>query len=121
MDYVPALFISALTGQRVDRVLPTALQVQEERLTRIPTSELNQLIREAVFQHPPPSHAGRQLKILYTSQVRTDPPTFLFHVSDPELVHFSYQRYLENKVREAYPFIGTPLRFSFRRRERGGS
>ncbi len=116
LDYVPVLFISALTGQRVGQVLPTALQVQEERLTRIPTAELNQLVREAVFQHPPPSRGGRQLKILYASQVRTDPPTFLFHVNDPKLVHFSYQRYLENKLREAYPFTGTPLRLSFRKR-----
>jgi len=116
LDYVPALFISALTGRRVDQVLPIALQVQEERLTRIPTSALNQLVREAVTRHPPPSHAGRRLKILYASQVRTDPPTFLFHVNDPELMHFSYERYLENRLREAYPFTGTPLRFSFRKR-----
>ncbi|MBI4768826.1 MAG: ribosome biogenesis GTPase Der [Chloroflexi bacterium] len=116
LDYVPVLFISALTGQRVDQVLPTALQVQEERLTRISTAELNRLVREAVARHPPPSRAGRQLKILYASQVRTDPPTFLFHVNDPKLVHFTYERYLENRLREVYPFSGTPLRFSFRKR-----
>jgi GTP-binding protein len=116
LDYVPLLFISAKTGQRVNQVLPTALKVQEERLTRVPTGELNRLVREATAQHAPPSKGGRRLKILYASQVRTDPPTFLFHVNDPELVHFSYKRFLENQLREKYGFLGTPLRFSFRKR-----
>jgi GTP-binding protein len=116
MDYVPVLFISAKTGQRVSEVLPTALQVQEERLRRIPTSELNRLVRQAADIHAPPSHSGRQLKISYASQVRTDPPTFLFHVNDPKLVHFSYRRFLENRIRQTYGFLGTPLILSFRRR-----
>jgi len=116
MDYVPVLFISAKTGQRVGQVLPTALRVQEERLRRISTAELNRLVRQAVDVHAPPSHSGRQLKISYASQVRTDPPTFLFHVNDPKLVHFSYRRFLENRIREAYGFLGTPLVLSFRRR-----
>jgi GTP-binding protein len=116
MDYVPVLFISAKTGKRVDQVLPTALRVQEERLRRIPTSELNRLVRQAADVHAPPSHSGRQLKISYASQVRTDPPTFLFHVNDPKLVHFSYRRFLENRIRQAYGFLGTPLVLSFRRR-----
>jgi GTP-binding protein len=118
MDYVPVLFISAKTGKRVDKVLPTALQVQEERLRRISTADLNRLLRQALQLHPPPARAGRQLKISYAAQVRTDPPTFLFHVNDPQLVHFSYQRFLENQIRQAYGFLGTPLRLSFRRRSK---
>jgi GTP-binding protein len=110
MDYVPLLFISAKTGQRVDQVLPMALRVQEERLARITTSMLNRVLREAQDAHPAPSHAGRQLKIYYGSQVRVDPPTFVLHVNDPKLFHFSYMRYLENQFRETYGFIGTPIR-----------
>ena len=110
MDYVPMLFISAKTGQRLDQVLPIALRVQEERLARITTSMLNRVLREAQDAHPAPSHAGRQLKIYYGAQVRVDPPTFLLHVNDPKLCHFSYVRFLENKLREAYGFIGTPLK-----------
>jgi GTP-binding protein len=110
MDYVPLLFISAKTGQRVDQVLPMALRVQEERLARITTSMLNRVLRDAQDAHPAPSHAGRQLKIYYGSQVRVDPPTFVLHVNDPKLFHFSYLRYLENQFREAYGFVGTPIK-----------
>ena len=110
MDYVPLLFISAKTGQRVDQVLPLALRVQEERLARITTSMLNKVLREAQDAHPAPTHAGRQLKIYYGSQVRTDPPTFLLHVNDPKLMHFSYLRYLDNRFRETYGFVGTPIK-----------
>jgi GTPase len=118
IDYAPILFISAMTAQRIHTVLPTAARVQEERLVRIPTSELNQLIREAMLKHAPPSHVGRKLKIYFGTQVRVDPPTFLFHVNDVELVHFSYERYLENQIREKYSFLGTPIRLSFRPRTR---
>jgi GTP-binding protein len=110
MDYVPMLFISAKTGQRVDQVLPTALRVQEERMARISTAMLNRVLRDAQDAHPAPSHAGRQLKIYYGSQVRVDPPTFILHVNDTKLFHFSYRRYLENQFREAYGFIGTPIK-----------
>jgi ribosome-associated GTPase EngA len=110
MDYVPMLFISAKTGQRVEQVLPTALRVQEERMARISTAMLNRVLRDAQDAHPAPSHAGRQLKIYYGSQVRVDPPTFVLHVNDTKLFHFSYRRYLENKFREAYGFIGTPIK-----------
>jgi GTPase len=110
MDYVPVLFISAKTGQRVDKVLPLALQVQEQRLARITTSELNRIVQEAQEQHAPPSHAGRQLKIYYGTQVRSDPPTFMFYVNDPRLAHFTYQRFLENRIRQAHGFLGTPIR-----------
>ena len=110
MPYVPLLFISAKTGQRVDQVLPLALAVQEARLTRLSTSQLNRILRDAMDAHPPPSKAGRQLKIYYATQVRSDPPTFLFYVNDPKLMHFSYKRFLENRIRSAHEFLGTPIR-----------
>jgi GTP-binding protein len=118
LDYVPVLFVSAKTGQRTDQILPTALRVQEERLVRVPTSVLNRIVRDAVAEHPPQPQGNRLLKISYATQVRTDPPTFLFHVNDPELVHFSYERYLENRLRAEYSFLGTPLRLSFRKKSK---
>ncbi len=116
--YAPVLFISAKTGQRIHTILPTAAQVQEERLTRIPTSELNQIVRDATEKHAAPSRTGRKLKIYYATQVRVDPPVFLFQVNELELVHFSYERYLENQIRERYSFLGTPIKLSFRQRKR---
>lgn len=116
LDYVPILFISAKTGQRVEQVLPMALRVQEERLVRLSTSQINQIIHKAQDQHPAPTHAGRQLKIYYGTQVRSDPPTFLLYVNDPKLAHFTYRRYLENRFREAYSFLGTPIRLVLRPR-----
>ncbi|MBT3712799.1 MAG: ribosome biogenesis GTPase Der, partial [Anaerolineae bacterium] len=110
MPYVPLLFISALTGQRVEKVLPLALKVQEARLTHISTSKLNKILRDALDAHPAPSKGGRQLKIYYATQVRSDPPTFLVYVNDHKLMHFSYRRFLENQIRAAYEFIGTPIR-----------
>jgi GTPase len=118
MDYVPVLFVSAKMGTRVDSVLPTALRVQEERLIRIPTGELNRIVRDAMEKQAPPTKAGKRLNIYYATQPRTDPPTFVFHVNDRELAHFSYERYLENQIRAAYGFLGTPLRLSFRQRKR---
>jgi GTP-binding protein len=116
LDYVPVLFISAKTGQRVHQVIPTALQVQEERVMRIQTSKFNQIIRRALDRHPTPSKSGRHLKIYYGTQIRSEPPTFILHVNDPKLVHFTYLRYLENQIREAYPFRGTPIRLLLRAR-----
>ncbi|NUQ84912.1 MAG: ribosome biogenesis GTPase Der [Anaerolineales bacterium] len=110
MDYVPLLFISAKTGQRVDQVLPMALRVQEERLARLTTSKINEVIHKAQDAHPHPTHAGRQLKMFYGTQVRSDPPTFMIYVNDPKLMHFSYLRYLENQIRAEYGFLGTPIR-----------
>jgi len=120
MAYVPVVFISAKTGQRIHQVLPTALRVQEERLRRIPTGEMNRLLQRALSAHPPPTSKGKILNILFASQVRTDPPTFLFHVNDPSLVHFTYERFLENRIRDQYGFLGTPIRLSFRKRSRRG-
>lgn len=116
LDYVPVLFISAKTGQRVNQVLPLALRVNEERLVRIPTARLNQILRRAQDQHPAPSRAGKQLKIYYGTQVRSAPPTFLLHVNDPKLAHFTYIRFLENRIREEYSFLGTPIRIILRPR-----
>ena len=110
MDYVPFLFISAKTGQRVNKVLPLALQVQEERLVRLTTSKINKVIHNAQDAHPAPSVKGQQLKMYYGTQVRSDPPTFLIYVNNPKLAHFSYRRYLENRLRDEYGFLGTPIR-----------
>jgi GTP-binding protein len=118
LDYVPVLFISALTGQRVHQVLPTALDVWEARFHRIPTSELNRIVQDALARHAPPSKRGKRLKIYYASQPEVDPPTFVFHVNDPALLHFSYERYLENQLRKAHEFPGTPIRLLFRPRRR---
>ncbi|MGQ9908670.1 MAG: ribosome biogenesis GTPase Der [Candidatus Flexifilum sp.] len=117
----PILFISALTGQRIHQVLETARRVWEGRHFRIPTSALNKLVRDAMQQHTPPIRGSRRLKILFASQVAIDPPVMLFHVNDPRLVHFTYRRYLENQIRKAYPFEGTPIRMSFRPRSQDDS
>jgi GTP-binding protein len=116
MPYIPVLFVSALTGQRIHTVLETAVRVQEERMVRISTSELNTIIREALLRHAPQSRQPRPLKIFMAQQVRVDPPTFLFHINDKSLLHFTYERYLENQIRLKYPFTGTPIRLSFRER-----
>jgi GTP-binding protein len=116
MNYVPFLFISALTGQRVDKVLPLALQVQEERLVRLSTSKINQVIQKAQDAHPAPSVKGRQLRMYYGTQVRSDPPTFLIYVNNPKLAHFSYRRYMENQLRAEYGFLGTPIRIVMKAR-----
>jgi GTP-binding protein len=118
LDYVPVLFVSARTGQRVADVLPTALQVQEERLRRIATSDLNRMLQAALEQHPPPSHGGAEVKLYFMAQVRTDPPTFAIQVNNPKQVHFSYLRFLENRLRERYGFLGTPIRIVLRKHER---
>jgi GTP-binding protein len=116
LEYVPVLFISAKTGQRVDKVLAMALQVQEERLRRAPTGELNRLVHEAIAKNPPKGGQRHRLKFFYATQARTDPPTFVFFVNDHTLVHFTYERYLENQLRERYGFVGTPIRLFFRSR-----
>lgn len=116
MDYVPVLFISALTGQRVNKVLPLALQIQDERMARIGTGMLNRILMKAQDSHSPSSKTGRVLRIYYGTQVRSDPPTFMLYVNDPQLMHFTYRRYLENQLRVVYPFSGTPIRFVLKKR-----
>ena len=115
--YAPVIFISALDGQRIHQALETAHRVWEARFLRMPTSDVNRLMREAIERHPPQAKGTKRLKFLYASQVRADPPLILFHVNDPSQVHFSYKRYLENQFREAYEFEGTPIRMSFRARD----
>jgi GTP-binding protein len=117
MAYAPILFISALTGQRVARILPVVDAVGEESSRRIATGTLNTIIREAVALTPPPAVKGQAVKIYYATQVRVKPPTFALFCNRPEEVHFSYQRYLENQLRQAFGFTGTPLRLLFRSRK----
>lgn len=117
LDFVPVLFISALTGQRVDKILPLALQVCQERTRRIPTGELNRLVEEIKVRHPAPHKGGRQLKLMYATQAGIDPPTFVFFVNDARLVHFSYERYIENQIRRQYSYLGTPIKLVFRSRK----
>ena len=117
MSYVPLLFISAKNGQRVDQVLPMALRVQEERLVRLSTSQINKVLQTAQDEHPAPSHSGRSLKMYYGTQVRSDPPTFLIYCNDPKLAHFTYRRFLENRIREEYSFLGTPIRLVLKGRK----
>jgi len=117
MDYVPVLLISALTRQRVHKVIGLAQNIQSERQTRIPTSELNRLFQAAVAKHRQPSKTGKQLKFFYATQPETAPPTVVVFVNDAKMVHFTYRRYLENQIRLAYPFEGTPIKIVFRSRE----
>ncbi|MBV8716241.1 MAG: ribosome biogenesis GTPase Der [Chloroflexi bacterium] len=114
-DWAPVLYISAKTGQRVDRVLDTALAIQAERTKRIPTALLNDVVRKAVEAHPL-TERGRALKIYYTAQTGTSPPRFTLFCNAPKLVHFSYVRYLDNTLRAHFQFEGTPLRLEFRGR-----
>jgi GTP-binding protein len=114
--YSPLVFVSATSGQRVRKAIDIALGVQQARSIRIPTGELNRLVGDAVARHSPPSKRGKRLKIYYVTQIGVAPPRFVFFVNDPELVHFSYGRYLENQFREAYGFEGSPLRLTFQRR-----
>ncbi len=116
MDYVPILFISAKTGQRVGDVLPMALSVQEERLARIPTSALNKVLHDAQDVHMPVGKTGVGIKLYYGTQVRTDPPTFLIYVNKPKLAHFTYIRFLENQIRKQFPYTGTPIKLVLKAR-----
>ena len=121
MAYAPLLFISAKTGLHVDEVLPLALRVQEERLVRLPTSKINRILVEAQDRQAAPTRAGRQLKLFYGTQVRSEPPTFIIYVNDPSLLHFSYRRFLENRLRDEYGFLGTPIRIVAKGRRQAGA
>lgn len=114
MDYVQIIFISALTGQRVNKVLSLVKKVYENASKRISTGQLNDLILDAVRANEPPSVNGKRLKINYCSQIGVNPPKFLFFVNESALMHFSYKRYLENRIRTAYDFSGTPIRIMTR-------
>ena len=121
-DFVPGaplLTVSATEGRNVSRVLDTAREVADGRATRIPTPALNRLVRAAVADRPPPMHRGRRLKVLYAVQASSPNPTVVLFVNDPELLHFSYQRYLENRIRAVFGFAGVRLRMVARRRGEG--
>jgi GTP-binding protein len=117
LPYAPLVFISAKFGQRVQNVLEMALLVEAERRKRVSTSALNKLLREAVAKHQPASKPGRWLKFYYATQADVSPPTFVFFCNDPQNVHFSYKRYLENQIRDHFGFVGNPVRMTFRGRE----
>jgi GTP-binding protein len=116
MRWAPVVFVSALTKQRVHRILPLAKEIAENHAQRISTSTLNSVIQDAILSVTPPSDKGRKLKILYATQVGVKPPTFALFVNDRELMHFSYQRYLENQLRAAFGYEGTPMRLLIRNR-----
>ncbi len=118
MSYVPMLFISAKTGQRVGKVMELIDKAFEQARRRIPTGQLNDVVSEAVMMNDPPSDKGRTLKIYYATQVSVQPPTFVIFVNDAQIVHFSYERYLENYFRKSFGFEGTPIRIFFRERKR---
>ena len=116
MSYAPTLFISAKTGQRIDRLFELITYVANTNAMRIKTGVLNELLAEATIRVQPPSDKGRRLKIYYVTQPSTKPPTFVFFCNDAELFHFSYQRYLENRIRESFGLEGTPVRIVVRER-----
>ncbi len=116
MSYAPMIFISAKTGQRLDRLFELIMTVVNSAAMRISTGTLNDLLSEAVARVQPPTDKGRRLKILYMTQSGVKPPTFVFFVNSAELFHFSYQRYLENRIRDTFGMQGTPIRFVIRER-----
>ncbi|WP_462331668.1 ribosome biogenesis GTPase Der [Schwartzia sp. (in: firmicutes)] len=117
LQYAPVLYTSALTGQRVHRVTDLVKYVADQQSMRIKTSVLNELLRDAIAINPPPSYKGRPLKVLFMTQAGIKPPKFIIFVNDPELMHFSYLRFLENKIRETFGFEGAPLKLIVRGRK----
>lgn len=113
IDYAPVLFISALSGQGAPEVMPLAYQVYTERMKRLSDAEVSSVVKQALASHPPPRRGTRQLVIKRGSQTAINPPTFTFRVNDARLVHFSYRRYLENQLRQAFSFTGTPINLVF--------
>jgi GTP-binding protein len=118
LHFAPIVAISALTGQRAGRVVEEALQVADERRRRVPTAQLNKVLSDAVARHQPSTVKGRRPRFYYATQAAIEPPTFVLFAADAKSVHFSYQRYLENRIRDAFDFEGTPLRLIFRERSR---
>lgn len=116
--YAPVVFTAATTGQGMTRLLQAVEKAAANAFRRVPTGELNALMGEAVLRNPPPQRKGNRLKIYYGTQVGENPPVFLLYVNDPGLLHFSYRRYLENQLRSAYDFTGTPIRFAVKRRRK---
>jgi len=116
MPYAPVLYTSAKYGEGVGEVMPQVRQIYKERLKRIPTVEVNNVVQQAIAAHNLPRIGNKQLKILYATQAEVNPPTFVFFVNDTKLIHFSYQRYLENKLRQSFGFTGNPFRLVFKTR-----
>ncbi len=117
VPYAPLLWISAKYSEGVDKILPQICLINDERAKRLPTTKVNSFVERSVTSHPLPRSGHKQLKIFYATQAGINPPTFVFFVNDTELVHFSYKRYLENKLRQYFGFGGTPLNLIFRNRE----
>lgn len=117
MHYAPIVFVSALTKQRVAKLYEIIVNAADQHARRVKTSTLNEVIKEATMMHAPPSDKGKRLKIFYATQVGVQPPTIALFVNEPELMHFSYLRYLENKLREAFSFEGTPINLTLRKRD----
>ncbi len=116
MDFAPIVFISAKTGQRIDKLMQNIVEVAQQNKRRVTTGMLNDFLGDATARVQPPSDKGRRLKIFYMTQASTCPPTFIFFVNRSDLFHFSYKRYLENRLREVFGFLGTPIRFIVRER-----
>ena len=117
MDYFKSIYISAKTGQRVEKMLAAVDEVYANATFRVPTGELNDLISDAVRLQEPPSYLGRRMRVFFSSQVGVCPPLFVLHVNDEGLLHFSYARYLENQIRRAYDFTGTPIKIVVREKK----
>ncbi len=116
MPYAKIMYTSAKTGRGVNKLVPEARKIREERRKRVGTGELNGFISRVVAGHPPPRKGLKSLKVFYATQAETEPPTFVFFTNDASLVHFSYQRYIENQLREQYGFDGTPIKMIFKNR-----
>ena len=117
MPYAEILFVSAETGQRLPKLFETIDAVMENHAMRIQTGVLNEIMVEAVAMQQPPTDKGKRLKLFYITQVAVKPPTFVIFVNDKELMHFSYTRYIENRIRDTFGFRGTPLKFIIRERQ----
>jgi len=116
ISYAPVLYTSAKFRRGVDKIMPQVCKTYQERLKRLPTAAVNSVVQQATAAHHPPRSGGKQLKILYATQAEVNPPTFVFFVNDAKLIHFSYQRYLENKLRQSFGFASTPIDLVFKTR-----
>lgn len=117
MSYFKPLYLSALTGKRLEKIMPTVNEVFENNSRRISTGTLNEIVQKAILSQEPPTKKGKKLKIMYATQAETNPPTFVIFVNDATLMHFSYERFLENKIRDSVDFSGTPIKLLFKNRK----
>lgn len=115
LDYAPILYVSAQNGYNIDKIIPQALNIWHERQKQLPNLVINKLVKQAIMNQMPPRKGFKRLEIIRAYQDSINPPSFIFLVNDPKLVHFSYQRYLENKLRQTFGFSGTSLRFIFKK------